>query len=130
VTRLARAVVLGALTAVVLGAAAPSDAGSAFRERRVVFVTIVGHGHVSSTPKGIDCPSGCRSAEFFKDEHVTLVAHPAAGWRLVRWSGPWCSGVKAACGFDLADSHDCARGMCPIGAFGLRVTFARARGST
>ncbi len=130
VTRLVRAVVLGALAAALLAAAAPSHAGSAFRERRVVFVAIVGHGHVSSRPKGIECPADCRSAAFFKSEHVQLVARPAAGWRLVRWSGTWCSGPQATCAFDLVDSHDCAGGMCPVGAFGLRVTFARLDGSS
>ena len=28
-----------------------------------------------------------------------------------------------ACVLTLVDSHDCARGACPIGAFGVRVTF-------
>jgi hypothetical protein len=130
VTRLARAVVLGVLAATLIAAATPSDAGSAFRPRRVVFVTIIGHGHVSSMPKGINCPSSCRSNAFFKSERVRLVAHPAAGWRLVNWDGQSCAGANAACAFNLVDSHDCAHGACPVGAFGLRVTFARVDGSS
>jgi len=112
-----------------LVAVAPTRAGSQFRERRVVFVTVTGRGRVASTPKGIDCPARCRSAAFFKSEHVSLLARPAAGWRFVRWSGPWCAGVTPSCAFDLVDSHDCAGGMCPVGAFGLRVTFVRLDGS-
>jgi hypothetical protein len=125
VTSLAR-VVAGIAVAVLLVAAAPSHAGSQFRERRVVFVSIVGRGYVSSTPKGIACPKSCRSAAFFKSERVSLVARAAAGWRFVRWSGTWCTGTRRTCAFELADSHDCAGGMCPVGAFGLRVTFARS----
>ncbi len=117
--------VAGISVAVLLVAAAPSHAGSRFRERRVVFVTIAGLGSVTSTPKGIACPKSCRSAAFFKSEHVSLVARAAAGWRFVRWGG-WCTGTRRTCSFDLIDSHDCAGGMCPVGAFGLRVTFARS----
>lgn len=133
-TRLTRSVVVGVLAAGavsgLLAAAAPSRAGSAFRERRVVFVAIAGHGSVSSVPKGIACPRTCRSNAFFKSERVRLVAHPAPGWRLVGWSSEWCSGTQAACAFDLVDSHDCAHGACPVGAFGLHVTFVRLDASS
>jgi hypothetical protein len=116
---------------VVLAAAvlvATSSAAQARNFRRVVFVTLQGHGHVTSSPAGLSCPSTCRGF-FLKDQHVRLVAHAAPGWRLVRWSGS-CSGKKAACGFFVADSHDCANGTCPIGAFGVRVTFSRLDGSS
>lgn len=94
-----------------------------------MFVTVVGQGTITSVPRGIACPPRCYSAGFYKTEQVTLLARPTAGWRLVGWSGPWCSGPQPACAFDLTDSHDCAGGMCPVGAFGLHVTFARADGS-
>ena len=129
-TRLARAVVLGVLVAALVAAASPSNAGSAFRPRRVVFVTIVGQGRVTSAPKGIDCPVSCRSNGFFKSERVRLVARPATGWRLVGWEGQSCAPDLATCAFNLVDSHDCAHGACPVGAFGLRVTFARLDGSS
>ena len=125
VTSLAR-VVAGISVAVLLVVAAPSHAGSQFRERRVVFVTIAGLGSVTSTPKGIACPKSCRSAAFFKSERVRLVARAAAGWHFVGWGGTWCKGTRRTCSFELVDSHDCAGGMCPVGAFGLRVTFARS----
>lgn len=109
------------LTAAVLVAA--SSAAQQRTYRRVLFIAIVGHGTVSSKPAGLTCPGHCR-AYFVKDEHVRLVGHPAPGWRLVKWSGT-CTGKAASCGFFLSDSHDCANGMCPIGAFGEHVTFAR-----
>ena len=115
---------------VVLAAAvlvATSSAAQARNFRRVVFITMQGHGHVTSSPLGLSCPSKCRGF-FLKDQRIRLVGHPAAGWRIVRWSGS-CVGKKTACGFWAADSHDCANGTCPIGAFGVRVTFARLEGS-
>jgi trimeric autotransporter adhesin len=96
--------------------------------RRVVFIAVNGHGRVTSKPAGLSCPGNCR-AFFVKDDHVRLVAHPAPGWKLVKWWGS-CKGVHTVCGFDLTDAHDCAAGMCPIGAFGEHVTFARADGSS
>jgi hypothetical protein len=96
--------------------------------RRVVFVAMIGQGHVTSQPAGLSCPGHCR-AFFAKDNHLRLVAHPASGWKLKRWSGS-CKGVRSVCGFDLTDAHDCAAGMCPIGAFGEHVTFVRADGSS
>lgn len=121
----------GVRALVVLAAAvlvATSSAASQRSYRRVVFVAIAGHGRVTSLPAGLSCPRSCR-AFFFKDHHVRLVAHPAAGWKLERWAGS-CKGAATVCGFDLTDSHDCAAGMCPIGAFGERVTFVRADGSS
>jgi hypothetical protein len=34
------------------------------------------------------------------------------------------------CTIALVDTHDCAGGGCPLAAFGVRVTFVRAKGST
>ncbi|HZT91723.1 MAG TPA: hypothetical protein VFA05_06780 [Gaiellaceae bacterium] len=91
---------------------------------RVVFVAVSGQGRVTSDPAGIACPRVCRSRTFVKDQTVTLVAHPAAGWTVGAWSGS-CTGRGDRCTFMLTDAHDCARGMCPIGAFGERVAFVR-----
>lgn len=91
---------------------------------RVVLVAIDGKGAVSSNPHGIACPRTCR-AFFVKDQFVRLVAHPAAGWRLARWSGS-CVGRRAWCAFNLTTSHDCSGGLCRVGAFGVRVSFVRS----
>lgn len=90
---------------------------------RVVLVAITGHGVVTSAPKGIACPKTCR-AFFVKDALVHLVAKPASGWRLARWTGS-CAGRSASCTFNLTTSHDCSGGLCRVGAFGVRVAFAR-----
>jgi hypothetical protein len=90
---------------------------------RVVLVAITGKGGVSSAPHGIACPKKCR-AFFVKDELVKLVAHPASGWKLGRWSGS-CAGRRSACSFNLTTSHDCSGGLCRVGAFGVRVSFVR-----
>jgi len=116
------------IAAVVGGIAAQSSsAHSTFIIRRVVFVAISGHGSVTSVPKGIVCPGVCRSNHFVKEQLVKLVAHPAPGWALARFSGS-CSSKKTTCSFWLTDSHDCAGGMCPIGAFGERIAFVRQSG--
>jgi hypothetical protein len=94
--------------------------------RRVVFIAVIGQGKVTTKPAGLTCPGHCR-AIFLKDQHVKFIGHPAPGWKLVKWSGS-CIGKLASCGFWVADSHDCANGMCPIGAFGEHVTFARIDG--
>lgn len=114
------------LAAVVL--VASSSAAQQRTYRRVVFVAVVGHGIVTSTPAGLACPGHCR-AFFLKDQFVRLVGHPAAGWKVTRWSGS-CASTTGSCRFELTDSHDCAAGMCPIGAFGEHVTFARDVGSS
>jgi hypothetical protein len=90
---------------------------------RVVLVAIKGKGGVSSKPHGISCPRTCR-AFFVKDELVKLVAHPAAGWKLARFSGS-CASKRGSCTFNLTTSHDCSGGLCRVGAFGVRVAFVR-----
>ncbi|HZP71756.1 MAG TPA: hypothetical protein VFA97_00105 [Gaiellaceae bacterium] len=122
-TRLALTVALAAVVACVT--VGGSSAHSSFIIRRVVFVAISGQGRVTSVPKGISCPGTCRSRAFFKDETVRLVAHPSPGWTLARWSG-WCRGTNRSCTFALTDSHDCAGGACPVGAFGERIAFVRS----
>ncbi len=119
------------LLVVVLASALASVAASTGRSGlpsgpvgRVVLVAIDGKGAVSSKPRGISCPRTCR-AFFVKDQFVRLVAHPAAGWRLARWSGS-CVGRRASCAFNLTTSHDCSGGLCRVGAFGVRVSFVRS----
>jgi hypothetical protein len=121
-----RALVILAAAMVVASASAGLPGQNTYR--RVIFVAMVGQGHVTSQPAGLTCPSRCR-AFFVKDDHVRLIAHPAPGWKLKLWAGS-CKGVRSVCAFDLTDAHDCAAGMCPIGAFGEHVTFVRADGSS
>ena len=113
--------------AVVVSSSNAGLPGQSHTYRRVVFVAVAGQGRVTSTPAGLACPGRCR-AFFVKDDHVRLIAHPAPGWQLKKWWGS-CKGLQAVCGFDLTDAHDCAAGMCPIGAFGEHVTFVRTGGS-
>jgi hypothetical protein len=125
VTKLAPLVVLAAVFAGV--AVAGSSARPSAAIPRVVFVAISGQGRVTSVPKGISCPRSCRSRAFFKDQIVRLVAHPAPGWVLAKWSGS-CTGRATSCTFELVDSHDCARGACPVGAYGERIAFVKRSG--
>jgi Divergent InlB B-repeat domain len=99
-----------------------STASSLVPIRRVVLVVITGKGKVTSAPHGIACPRTCRGV-FPKDSQVHLVAHPAAGWRLSRWSGQ-CTGARA-CAFYLTTEHECSAQLCKVGAFGVRVAFVR-----
>ena len=98
---------------------------SAFTQRDVAFVTLVGHGIVTSRPAGIDCPKSCR-AIFVRGTHLRLAARAASGWRFVRFDSKWCNKAGAHCVFDLVSPHDCIGGACPVGAFGVRATFVRA----
>lgn len=58
-----------------------------------VAVTVVGRGRVTSTPLGVDCPSGCFARILLADEAidggtkgVTLVAEPTPGASFEGWS--------------------------------------------
>jgi hypothetical protein len=107
-----------------------SSSTSLTPQPRVIFITMFGSGNVVSAPHGINCPKTCRSRAFHDDQNVRLVAKPATGWVFKQWGGTWCTGGKSTCAMTLTDTHDCARGDCPIGAFGVRVTFVRADGSS
>ena len=115
------------LAAVIVSSSSAGLPGASHSYRRVVFIAVAGHGSITSRPSGLTCPGHCR-AFFVKDDHLRLVAHPAPGWKLKKWWGS-CKGVHTVCGFDLTDAHDCAAGMCPIGAFGEHVVFVRAESS-
>jgi hypothetical protein len=92
--------------------------------RDVAFVTMTGHGTVTSMPRGVNCPKRCRGV-FVRGTHVILKATPAAGWKLASFTSKWCKAANAKCGFDLVSPHDCSGGACPLGAFGVIVHFAR-----
>jgi hypothetical protein len=120
-----------ALAAFLAAAVASSNAQSAGLRsaglRDVVFVALSGHGTVTSSPAGIHCPWACR-AIFVKNQHVKIVAKPAAGWMVRRISGS-CETKGRACAFDLVSAHDCVGGACPTGAFGVTVEFVWRHGA-
>lgn len=57
-----------------------------------VTPTGTGGGTVTSSPAGIDCPSGC-SASFDSETSATLTATPDADTNFDGWSGAGCSGT-------------------------------------
>jgi len=105
--------------------ASSSLASPPYAGRDVAFVTLFGHGTVRSVPRGIRCPGSCR-AVFARGTHLQLYATPTKGWRFVGFDSKWCGGIQQSCAFDLVSPHDCVGGACPLGAFGVRVTFVRA----
>ena len=114
---------LALLLIMIVAGAAAVGVGSSRPIPRVLFLVVSGHGKVTSVPNGISCPGRCR-AFFPKDSLVRLVARPAAGWKLGRWKGSFCSGVlTSACTFNLPSDHDCSGSLCKVGAFGMRVSF-------
>lgn len=114
-------IVVSAGFLVAAAAAAPPH----YTFRDVAFVTITGHGTVTTRPRGIDCPRVCR-AVFLRGTHLRFTAKPAPGWRLAGYGSRWCGpGIRSSCAFDLVSPHDCAGGACPIGAYGVRVEFVR-----
>jgi hypothetical protein len=120
--RLLLTALAGTAVAVSTAAASPSPR---YVYRDVAFVTLNGRGTVRSTPRGIACPRRCRGV-FLRGTHVVLRAAPAAGWRLGSFTSKWCTATAGVCGFDLVSPHDCSGGACPLGAFGVRVTFVRS----
>jgi hypothetical protein len=55
---------------------------------------------------------------------VRLVAHPAPGWRVAKWSGD-CKSKAVRCAFYLTTEHECSAQLCRVGAFGVRVYFVK-----
>jgi hypothetical protein len=121
VTHAPRLLLAAAVAACVL--AGTSTASSDYVYRYMAFVTVTGHGTVSSAPRGINCPKTCR-ALFVRGTHLRLVPKPAPGWTFTTFDSKWCKG--ASCAFDLVSPHDCVGGACPVGAFGVRVAFVRS----
>jgi hypothetical protein len=122
VTFVAKAVTALLLAGFVVAAASASPPHYVYRD--VAFVTIVGHGTVRSTPRGIDCPRTCRVL-FPRGTHLRFRATAVPGWRFGGFTGKGCSGRGVTCTFDLVSSHDCVGGACPTGAFGVRARFVR-----
>ena len=118
-----RRIALALLAALVVAAVSVPTAGSVAPIKRAVFIVIDGKGKVTSKPNGIACPKTCRGF-FPKDSRVDLVAHPAAGWQIAKWSGE-CKSKTARCGFWLTTEHECSAQLCRVGAFGVRVYFAK-----
>ena len=117
------------LVLAVFGVLATSSAASpppTYVFRDVAFVTVIGHGSVRSTPRGIRCPGDCR-ATYVRGTHVSFKAAAAPGWRFLYFSSTWCGGHRRNCAFDLVSSHDCIGGACPVGAYGVRAVFVRQK---
>jgi hypothetical protein len=62
--------------------------------QHLLTVAIVGQGHVTSSPAGIDCPGTC-TATLADGIRATLTASAASGWEFSGWSGA-CSGADCA----------------------------------
>ena len=116
-------IALALVAALVVAAASVSAAGSSTPIKRAVLVVVKGKGKVTSLPGGITCPRTCRNF-FPKDSRVRLVAHPAAGWKVGRWTGQ-CTGAAARCAFYLTTDHECSAQLCATGAFGVKIAFVR-----
>ena len=112
--------------AVLLGAFVSTSSASPphYVYRDVALVTISGHGSVVSKPRGIDCPSRCRTL-FVRGTHLRLHAVAAPGWRFTGFKSTLCNDAQATCVFDMVSSHDCVGGACPTGVFGVRAGFVR-----
>ena len=67
--------------------------------RHELSVTVVGNGHVSSEPAGIDCTASC-SASFTNGSRVVLTAAARAGATFRSWGGA-CSGAVSVCGVPI-----------------------------
>jgi hypothetical protein len=115
---------LALLAAVAAASLLAADASSTAPVKRIVNVIVTGKGTVTSAPRGVSCPRTCR-ALFPKDSLVHLKAKPAAGWKVVSWAGD-CKSKTAKCSFYLTTNHECSSQVCKVGAFGVRVLFARS----
>jgi hypothetical protein len=120
-----RRIALALVASLAVAALSVSTAGSTTPIKRTVLVVIKGKGKVTSTPRGITCPRTCRNF-FPKDSRVHLLAHPAAGWRVARWTGQ-CTGKSVRCDFWLTTDHECSAQLCITGSFGVHVVFARRK---
>lgn len=92
------AVAAVALTSLLAAAATASAVAS----KPTLTVSVKGQGRVTSKPAGINCPTKCK-AGFKSGGSVTLVAHPASGWKLSKWTGA-CKGTKGSCALKLSAS--------------------------
>jgi hypothetical protein len=114
-----------AIGVVTLLVGAPSADGQTQAFFGGVKVAIRGWGSVQPG-KGFDVhtpisclPGSCDGALVrTRVSHITLVARPHTGWKLLRWSGA-CSGKKPKCSIDLSRTR--------AGAFGDHVRLVHAR---
>jgi hypothetical protein len=116
--------VLAAAVLVGVFVAGSSAAPPKYVYRDVAFVTVSGHGTVTSKPRGVDCPGTCRVL-FVRGTHLRLHAVAARGWRFAGFNSTFCNAARATCAFDMVSSHDCVGGACPTGVFGVRARFVR-----
>jgi hypothetical protein len=116
-------IALALLAAMTVAAVSVPAAGSSTPIKRALILVIKGKGKVTSKPLGIACPRTCRGT-FPKDSQVHLVARPAAGWRVSKWTG-YCTGTATKCAFYLTTDHECSAQLCATGAFGVKITFVR-----
>ncbi len=114
---------LALVAALAVAVLSVSAAGSTTPIKRTVLLVVEGKGKVTSTPRGITCPRTCHNF-FPKDSRVRLLAHPAPGWRVARWSGQ-CTGKSVHCDFWLTTDHECSAQLCAVGSFGVHVVFVR-----
>ena len=73
-----------------------------FTQVFTLTVAVTGSGSVTSAPAGIDCPGDCSEA-YLSGTSVALTATPAAGWRLIAWSGD-CTG-SGACSVTMVQAR-------------------------
>ena len=76
-----------------------------FTQVFTLTVSVTGSGSVTSAPAGIDCPGDC-SEGYLSGTSVALTATPAAGWRLIAWSGD-CTG-SGACSVTMDQARSVA----------------------
>jgi hypothetical protein len=120
----AKLVVVAAVACFFVGGSTASPPHYVYRD--VALVALAGHGTVTSTPAGIDCPGRCRTL-FVRGTHLSLHAVAARGWRFTGFKSSFCNAGHATCVFDMVSSHDCVGGACPTGVFGVRARFVRDR---
>jgi hypothetical protein len=78
--------------------------GVGCNEVKLLSITVVGNGGVSSDPEGIACGQQCQH-NFTSGIQVTLTATPEEGYELESWSGA-CSGAASTCEIELTENLD------------------------
>jgi uncharacterized delta-60 repeat protein len=75
-----------------------------FLQATTLTVAIRGRGSVSSTPRGIACPTDCSEA-YANSTRVILTAKPTPGWTFTRWSVGSCPGATTTCAITTRQSQ-------------------------
>ncbi len=89
-----------------------------FAQKFPLVVTVAGHGIVTSSPAGIDCPDLLCTADLAGT--VTLTATPDAGHVLQSWGGA-CTGAAATCQVEMSQARNVSATFVQAG-FDLAVT--------